>query len=131
MNALVRFFSLGMQDADRRLAAALTPRSSRQVDQYLRAAALVSAMDRLTLRLQEWWMASDVRRRAELAVEAFGDRWPRRYQSIAVAILAAVSVHVLLTVANGPRPGWFWLVLPAMAMTFGVLLLMGSTAEKR
>lgn len=127
MNGFTRFFSLGMQDADRRVAAALEPRPYDAADRYLRESRVVRAIDRATRLLSEWWSGSEVGRTSRSAMAAFL-REPRlaRYQTAAIVLITAVTVHVVLTLVNGPRPGWFWTLIPAMVAVFAALLLAGS-----
>ena len=130
MNGLIRFFSLGMQDADRRVAAALEPQPYDAADRYLRESRLVRAIDRTTRLLSESWSASEAGRISRSAIDAF-TREPRlvRYQTAGTVLITAVTVHVVLTLVNGPRPGWFWTLIPAMVAVFAALLLAGSRAS--
>ena len=132
MNALRRFLSPGMQDADRRVAAWLTPPSTRATDQYLWSRALVMGMARLARQLQDWLKASRAQHLWQVVRSEFEhDGWNDRYQSVAMLTLVAVAVHVSMTVAQGPRPGWFWLVIPAMAAVFALLALVGTVRAER
>lgn len=127
MNALTRFFVIGMQDADRRVAAALTPPSNDPADRYIRQSAIVRTIDAVTVRLHDAWTASTAGRSARDLVTAFASRdRTARYRTIALIVLVSVLTHVVLTLAQGPRPGWFWLVLPALASAFAVIVLMAS-----
>ncbi len=128
---LGRFFTLGMEDADRRLAAALEPRPLDAADRYLESSAFVGAIDRATRRLGEWWLASQAGRALTTITRNFSSE-PRQsqYQAIGVCLLAAVAAHVVLTLSNGPRPGWFWAVIPAMVATFAALLVAGSRSSR-
>ena len=58
MNALVRFYQRGTEDADRRVAAALAPVRTEAADRYLSASRFVMAIDGATRRLRDWWLAS-------------------------------------------------------------------------
>lgn len=127
MNAIVRFLSLGAQDADRRVARALRPSSLEAGDRYLKTSALVSTLDRATQRLRDWWMASEAH---QLLSSVQAEVSPASHGSIAVTLLIAVSAHVALTLLQGPRPGWFWMVIPGMAALFAVLVLAGSRSSQ-
>jgi hypothetical protein len=129
MNGLIRFISLGAEDADRRIAAALTPRPLEPVDQYLRTSAIVAAIDRATARLAAWWSASEAYRLWSAVDQNVGKEPVARYRAVAFALLIAVSLNVALTLAQGPRPGWYWLVIPVMAAASAVLLLAGSRSS--
>ena len=127
MNGFTRFIALGLHDADRRVAAALAHPPLDQTDRYLRDSALVSAIDRVTIRLRAWWLASAMARVSrELRATLAGRDQAERYHSIAVAMLSAVSVHVVLTLVQGPAAGWFWVVIPSMAAMFALLLAAAS-----
>ena len=131
MNAFARFVSLGLQDADRRVAAALSPPPLDATDRYLRESRLVSAIDRVTLRLRDWWTASEARRRSTLVLAALAGRnRDDRYRAIAVALLTAVGVHVAMTLWQGATVGWFWMVIPSMAAVFASLLAVVSRAVR-
>jgi hypothetical protein len=129
MNALTRFLSLGMRDADRRVAAALAPPALEPADRALRDSAIVAAVDRATRLLQTWWTSSQA---ARLLASVGGDvPWFERYREIGAIVITAVLVHVALTIVQGPRPGWFWMVVPATAAVFALLLLAASREAPR
>ena len=127
MSALTRFWRMGMQDADRRVGAWLQRPSLDGADAYLKSSALITAIDRWILRWSAWWEASQSRKwfdeaRASLA----GISTSERYRTIGAIALVAALTHVGLTLANGSRPGWFWMVIPGMALAFAVPLLATS-----
>ena len=130
MSSITRFFSLGAEDADRRVAAALEARPTEPADRYLKSSAVVIAIDGVTRRLHELWRGSQTAR-ALAGVQAFTrSPFAVRYQAIATMLLTAVVVHVALTVFQGPRLGWFWVLIPAMTAVFAALLLAGSRSSK-
>jgi len=127
MNAFSKFWSLGAEDADRRVASALAPAPIEPADRYLRTSVVVIAFDRATLRLSEWWRGSEAAKASSAILERFMDDAPAvRDRSIGVVLLTAVIVHVMLTLLQGPRPGFFWMVIPGLVALFAVLLLAGS-----
>ena len=130
MKDVTRFFTLGMQDADRRVAAALEPRPYHAADRYLETSRLVRGIDRGTRLLSDWWSGSEAGRIARSATGAFFSE-PRsvRDRAVGAVLITAVTVHVVLTLVNGPRPGWFWTLIPAMVAMFAVLLLAGSRSS--
>ena len=131
MNGITRFFRLGAQDADERLASRLAPRSFEAADRYLASSAVVRLVDRITHRLQEWWLTSQTGRAATAMRDAWSaESWHDRYQAIGALLVSASLLHVTLTVIEAPRQGWFWLVIPLMAMAFGLLLLVASRSAK-
>ena len=127
MNALERFYVVGAESADRRVAAALAPPPLDAVDRYLKASAFVMAIDRLTIRLRECWRSSEAKQLSAMIVDR-ADREPLavRRQGIAMLILIAVTVHVSLALLQGAHTGWFWMILPAMAAVFAIALLAVS-----
>jgi len=130
MNALKRFYLFGAEAADRRVAEVLAPPALAATDRYLMESAVVTAVDRITLRLQSWWLASEANRLSSLVrARALREPLAVRRQAVALVILIAVVVHVSLTLMQGAHTGWFWLILPAMAALFASLLLAGSRAS--
>lgn len=130
MNAFTRFVVLGLQDADRRVAAALAPDILESADRHLRGSVVVSTIDGMTQRIQAWWrqsasgrLATDITTMVEQLTAT------ERYHAIAGIALTATAVHVTLTLFNGARPGWFWMAVPAMTAGFAVLLLLGRPAD--
>jgi hypothetical protein len=126
VSAFNRFVSLGLRDADRRVADALTPGALEPIDRYLRSSIIVTAIDRATDRLSAWWMASSVFNRLSMLRATRSDDAALGHRAIALMLLIAVGVNAALTLLNGPRPGWFWMIIPAMALTFAALLFAGS-----
>lgn len=127
MNALLRFITLGARDADHRVAAALAPRSFAATDRYLLSSIVVRFADRLTRRIQKLWSASVAGGTAFAIHERWRHAaWMERYQTLGLIVVVAAAVHVALTVVQGPRPGWFWLIIPALTSAFAMLLLMAS-----
>jgi hypothetical protein len=127
MNALTRFYRLGAEDADRRVAAALAPAPTTAVDRYLEHSRLIKTIDRATRVLQDWWFASASCRllsrvRDGVVAAPFGER----YRALAFVLLIAVITHIALMVIQGTRAGWFWMIIPALAAAFAALLLAGS-----
>ena len=127
VSAFKRFFSIGFADADARLGYALAPRSFAAADRYLASSTLVRVVDRATRYLRDWSLASATGQ----AMQSLWSDWRRqdwqsRYEAAATTLLTAVSVHVVLTLANGPRPGWFWLIVPGMAAALAIVVLAGS-----
>jgi len=132
MNGLKRFWSAGARDADRRLAAVIAPQPFEPADRYLRGSAIVVALDRATVALERWWRASQSGQRAAAFAVALRHMPPRQQQQrIAVVLLSAAAVHVTLTMIQGPRPGWFWLIVPAMAALFGLLVIVGVRSPQQ
>lgn len=131
MNALVRFFSAGSQNADRRVAAALAPQPLDGADRYLQSSAIVMAVDRVTRGLRDWWLASEARHLvASVGGSVLNAPWTSRYHAVATILLIAVAVNVVMTVIQGARAGWFWMVIPAMAALFAAVLLAASRSSK-
>jgi hypothetical protein len=131
MSDLARFYKVGVEDADRRVAAALAPVATGAADRYLKTSRVVMAIDRATLRLRDWWHASSAGQALAIAHHGFLQQ-PSvvRHQAVAQVLLIAVVTHLALMLIQGPRPGWFWIVIPAMAAAFAALLLAGSQSAK-
>jgi len=126
-SAIARLFRSGMRDADARVARALAPRPPMEVDQYLASSVTIRTIDQLLQRWPAVWPGSIAYRTliAPLGL-ARNATWIQRYQSLGWMLLIAALTHMALTMAQGPRPGWYWIVIPAMAMAFGGLLLTAS-----
>jgi len=126
MNAITRFLRFGMDDADRRVAALLSPPELDCTDRYLKGSAVVSAIDRMTCRPRAWWAESSGAQFAAAIGRMFSQSSLNdRARDCGECLLTGVAAHVTLTILNGVRPGWFWIVIPAMAALFATLLLAG------
>ena len=121
-----------MRDADARLQKALEPRPSTSADEYLASSVSIRAIDRLLHRWSAWWPDS-ITYRTVIARSGVTRNapWRQRYEFVGGTLLIAVLAHVALTLAQGPRPGWYWIVVPSMAMGFGVLLLAAARSAAR
>lgn len=127
MNSLIRFFARGAADADARVARALAPRPLAEANRYLHDSRAAQFLDSATLLLESWWHASAIARAAnEQAGEWHRQHPASRYAALGAAMLIAVATHLVLMVLQGPHPGWYWLLLPAIAAVFGALLLAAS-----
>ena len=127
MNALARFMRFGALDADRRIAAILAPRPGAVADRHVMSSVVVRTVDRFTRMLWSLMVGSETVRAASAARDAWGRAgWSERYRTIGLVLIVAVSVHLAATVMQGPRPGWFWLIVPALTSAFAFLLLMAS-----
>ena len=125
-HAFARLIRHGARNADRRVAAWLAPVSGEATDKYLASSALVRGIDRASRTLSMWWMNSNAAR----LLSSTNDAWLTmgsvdRTRFVGVVILVAVAVHLAATIAQGPRAGWFWLILPAMAAAIGGLFVAG------
>jgi len=130
MSLFKKFYVLGAESADRRVAAALAPPALGAADGYLKASALVTAIDRATIQLQQWWLSSEAKRQWSM----LSDRTRReplaaRRRALAMLILIAVMVHVMLTWFQGAHTGVFWIIIPALAALFAGVLLVGARAS--
>ena len=126
-SAIARLFRSGMRDADTRIAKTLAPQSSTAVDRYLASSLAIGTIDRLLQRWSAVWPRSITYRRliAPMGLARNG-KWMERYEFLGWTLLIAAMTHVALTMAQGPRPGWYWVVIPSMAIGFGTLLLTAS-----
>lgn len=132
MNRLVTFFQRGAEDADRRMAAILAAPSVGVADRYVMSSVVARSFDRCTRVLQSVTASSETAGAASAAHQAWTRAgWPERYRAIGVVLIVAVAVHVIVTVMHGQRPGWFWLIVPALTSAFAVLLLLASRSTIR
>ena len=132
MKAVKRFWSAGARDADARLAAVLAPPPFESADRYLRSSAIVAAVDRATVALERWWQASRTRQLTAVCADTLRRMPPaRRWRGLAIALLVGVVVHLALTMIQGRRPGWFWLIVPAMTALFAVILIAGARSQQQ
>jgi hypothetical protein len=130
-NAVIRLFQSGMRDADERVAKALQPRTSIAVDRYLASSLTVRVVDRFLQRWASLWPASTAYAIAS-TVGFFHDAdWIRRYEALGSTLVIAAMTYVALSMSQGPRRGWFWMVIPALAFGFGILLLAASRSASR
>jgi hypothetical protein len=127
MNALTRFIKFGALDANRRVAGILAPRPVGVADRHVKSSVVVRTFDRFTRMLWASICGSETGRAASAARDAWGRAgWSDRYRTIGLVLIVAASVHVAATIMQGPRPGWFWLIVPALTSGFAVLLLMAA-----
>lgn len=131
MNPVMRFIVLGLQDADRRVGAVLSPRPLDAIDRYADASQIVKAIDRATETLTQWWRWSRVQTVAMAVVARLRTDSGPNYRALGSLLLIAVIVNVTLTLIQGPRPGWFWMLIPGMTAAFAVLVLAGSRSASK
>ena len=131
-NGVVRLFKSGLRNADERVGKLLAPRPSIAADRYLASSVTIRAVDRLLQRWPALW-SNSVARITLVAPLGWSreSAWRVRYASIGWTLIIAAVTHVILSLSHGPRPGWFWAVLPAMAAGFGVLLVTASRSLPR
>lgn len=127
MNLLVDFYQRGAEDADRRVAKALSPpRRIAAADRYVMSSVLVGSLDRLTHALHALVSNSRTARAAAAARNAWQHAgWRERYRTISLVLIVSVAVHLVGIAAHG-RPDWFRLIVPLLAGAFAVLLLVAS-----
>lgn len=130
MSGLARFFKGGAADADRRVAAALAPPETAVADRVIKSSGVISAIDAAMLRLTVWAEASQTARLLTLARASTTDAPTGSYRPVASGLLVAVIAHLSLTLMQGPRPGWFWLIIPALVAAFSALLYAGSPSSR-
>jgi hypothetical protein len=128
-HAVTRFIREGAREADRRVAGWLSPTPLTATDRYLSSSAIVQRVDKAFRKLSWWWVNS---RSAALTAMA-GNAWSNaarseRGRGVGLALLVAAIAHVAMMMAQGPRAGWVWLVVPATAGAIGVMLLATAGA---
>ena len=127
MNSLSRLWQFGARDADQRVARMLAPRSLREAERYLQDSAVVRFLDRITVQLEAWWRASATAQTAATIGRLWSrEDWAERYRILGSVLLIAAATHLTLTMIQGPRPGWFWMLIPAMVIAFALLLLAAA-----
>jgi hypothetical protein len=127
INALTRFYRRGAEDADRRIAAFLSTPPIGVADRYLLSSAIGRRVYRRAGMLRSAWSSSETGRAASAAHDAWARaEWPERYRVIGLVLIVAVGVHVAATIMAGDRPGWFWLIIPALTAAYAVVVLMAS-----
>jgi hypothetical protein len=130
MNALARFITFGARDADRRIAALFAARPVAVADRYLVSSVVVRSCDRFTRVLWSSMSNSTTGGAVVAAHQAWGRAgWRERYRTIGLVLIVAVGVHVAATVMQGPRPGWFWLIIPTLTFAFAFLLVMAARSH--
>ena len=130
-NPLSRFLVRGLRDADERLAAFLQPARYDKADSYLAQSGTVRTFNSFTRVLERWWRASVTRQALTATMDEWRQQgWRSRYEALGLALLMAVTVHVGFTLIEGPRPGWFWLLIPALTAGFALVLLAASRASR-
>lgn len=127
MNALIKFYQRGADDADRRIARALSPRPLEAADRYLMSSLLVRSFDRLTRVFQ----STAARSQAGSAVSAAHGAWQQaawaeRYRTIGLVLIVSMAVHVAAMLMDAQPPGWYRLIVPALVTLFAALLLVAS-----
>src|SRR5688500_4607049 len=127
MSSVARLWQSGARDADQRVARMLAPRSLREAERYLQSSAVVRFLDRMTVQLESWWQASATGQTVAAIGELWsGEEWTGRYRVIGGVLLTAAATHITMTIIQGPRPGWYWTLIPGMVIVYAVLLLAGS-----
>jgi hypothetical protein len=126
-NALTRVVREGAREADRRVARWLSPAPSTETDRYLASSWVVRRVDAACRTLWSWWLHS----RSASLLSAGATAWSTaeravRVRAAGLTLVIAVIAHVAMMMAQGPRDGWVWLVLPATAGAIGVMLLVAA-----
>lgn len=86
--------------------------------------ALMVATERMAVQSVLWRVSQQARRSwSEL-------RPPVRASAVGTTLLAAVGVHLAVSVAAGRPAGWLWLIVPALVATTGALLVASSPARR-
>ena len=121
-----RFVANGVRDAERRLQrvsqrdAPLDPEVVRTIEH----SAVVRSLDAALAWLRDAGQSSALLSRARAMWTGWRARpFAARRRQTGGMLLIAVLVHVLLTAAVGPAPGWLWLILPGLVAAAGLLLL--------
>jgi len=127
MSSLKRFLAFGLDEWETRVARrlplpvrdhplAIAAVASSAIGQFfsrsvglLGIAAESSVAARFMRSVSETWNNADAR---------------ARHQSVGVALVVAVLVHVLLLWLRGLPPGWLWSIVPAITAAIGAVLMV-------
>ena len=126
-NAVTRFVREGAREADRSVAGWLSPKPLDATDRYLGSSAVVQRVDGAFRKLSWWWANSRsaaLMATAGIALSQLAHS--ERVRGVGLALVVAAVVHVAMMMAQGPRAGWVWLVVPALAGAIGVMLLVAA-----
>jgi hypothetical protein len=91
-------------------------RGGRRVIEFVERASQASRAGRTTRELAAGW-------------RALGQ--PAHLHAIGTMLIAAVAVHLAITVVHRVPPGWMWLVIPGIALVQGVVLLAAGRGQLR
>src|SRR5688500_4287167 len=101
-------------------------------DARLKRALMSSATVAMIERARTVLLSAVTRSRSAESVRQYREAWiaapwPRRRLVSGIVLLVAAVVHVVLVRAAGDPAGWFWLIVPALAASVGVLaIVMGA-----
>lgn len=127
MTPLDRFFSEGLRNAERRLPliAPVTPREEEAVVAMVRSSVVVRLCDRVIDLGQSAWRTSAV---AGPLRAMWNEIAPsERCLLIGLALMVASTLHIGLVLWHERPIGWLWVIVPALALVWGVLLTVFST----
>lgn len=130
---MTRLLRILVRDAEQRAAriTAREPLDEPHVSAVLQTSVVFGTADEVVHRL---WRATE-RSAAWTSARAAMARWNRlpwmrQRFTLGATLLVAVGVHLSLTAWQGQGPGWLWLILPGIAATVGVLLIIASRVRE-
>jgi len=94
---------------------------------HLQRSAVFSAIDRCVAGLYHAVQSSQVLGRLRPLALSWDSAAPaRRRMAGGVILLTAAAAHLGLMALNTVPPGWFWMILPGIAIAIGVTLVMSG-----
>jgi hypothetical protein len=101
------------------------------MEPQLQRSAVFSAIDRVVVGLYHAGESSTILGRLRPLALSWSSAAPaRRRMAGGVILLSAVAAHLGLMALNAAPPGWFWVILPGIALAIGAILVM-SAGDRR
>jgi hypothetical protein len=126
-SGLWRFLKAGTADGVARLARVVRvePPDDRAVAAACASSAIFGGIDRFVALLHRAWSDSRTARILDPCHRSWEARpIAARNRSIGIALLAASATDAALASWRRPAAGWLWLVVPALAAAFGLLMAL-------
>lgn len=97
------------------------------MDPHLQRSAVFSAIDRVVVGLYHAAHSSQILGRLRPLALSWSSAAPaRRRMAGGVMLLSAATAHLGLMALNAAPPGWFWMILPGIALAIGVTLVLSG-----
>jgi len=134
MSGLSGFLRLGLADARERLTriTAFEPPDDAELAAVVEASAVVRLVARVVNTVRNAANHSAFANRACAVRGAWLRQLPaQRTRETGAALVTAASAHLALVFWQGRPPGWLWLVVPALAIAFGLLMALAPSRGLR
>ena len=97
------------------------------MDSFLQRSAVFSAIDRAVAGLYRAGQSSRILERVRPLARSWDSAAPARRRMVAGVILSsAAASHLSLMALNAAPPGWYWMILPGIALAIGATLVASS-----